>query len=82
MTLFNSIHFIAFNFIKKKYYFCANYKMKELNNKIKAVNKNTGILNLFNLKNDYQKICLNEEVSDFDSVFFRSVYNAKLFLFY
>lgn len=56
--------------------------MKELNNKIKAVNKNTGILNLFNLKNDYQKICLNQQVSELDSVFFRTVYNAKLFLFY
>ena len=56
--------------------------MKELNNKIKAVNKNTGILNLFNLKNDYKKICLSEHVSELDSVFFRTVYNAKLFLFY
>lgn len=56
--------------------------MKELNNKIKAVNKNTGILNLFNLKIEYQKICLSEQISDLDSIFFRSVYNAKLFLFY
>ena len=56
--------------------------MKKLNAKVKLVNKQTGLNGLLQLKNEFSEICLIEEVSYFDSKFFREVYNNKLGLFY
>ena len=56
--------------------------MKELNTKIKLINIQSGLNQLVKLKKKFSEICLNEQVSDFDSEFFRSVYNTKLVLFY
>ena len=56
--------------------------MKELNTQIKLINKQSGINQLLTLKKKFAEICLHEEVSDFDSEFFRGVYNSKLVLFY
>ena len=56
--------------------------MKELNTQIKLINSQSGLNQLLKLKKKFTEICLIEEVSNFDSEFFRSVYNAKLVLFY
>jgi len=56
--------------------------MKELNTQIKLINKQSGLNQLLKLKKKFAEICLFEEVSDFDSEFFRGVYNSKLVLFY
>ena len=56
--------------------------MKQLNTQLKLVNRLTGLTGLIKFKKEFSEICLYEDVTDFDSLFFRNVYNSKLGLFY